>query len=385
MKYFNKNTGNIKPKRKMGIIKKSLLVLFALILLKALGLLLLFIVGHNQIKITKTIQDTKNNAVTIVMPSPTLLPVPNSKILPTDYHIFQTFNNCGPAALSMALSYYGINKTQAELGNELRPFQIPGGDNDDKSVTLEELSEKSKEYGFVPIHRPMGNAELIKLFIEYDLPVIARTWTKPNEDIGHYRIIKGYDDARRIFIQDDSLQNKNLEYTYADFNEIWKKFNYEYLVLVPKDKQEIADAILGENADVKTAWQNAVENSENELRSNPNDIYARFNLSVAYYNIGNYKQSTQEFEKVESQLPFRTLWYQIEPIQAYYELGNYDRVFEITDRVLNNYNRAFSELYILRGEIYKQQGNIEAAKIEFEKAVFYNTNSNLFKEALESI
>ncbi|MDO8658254.1 MAG: C39 family peptidase [Candidatus Levybacteria bacterium] len=318
-------------------------------------------------------------------PSPTLAPVPNSKILQTDYHIFQTFNNCGPAALSMALRFYGINVSQAELGNALRPYQVPNGDNDDKSVTLEELAEKSKEYGFIPFHRPMGNPKVIKQFITNGMPVITRTWTKLDEDIGHYRVIKGYDGTAGVFIQDDSLQNKNLEYTYEDFNEIWKKFNYEYLVLVPDKKQELAERILGKNADAKIAWQNAVKNSENELESNQNDIYARFNLSIALYNVGNFKRSTEEFEKVENLLPFRTLWYQIEPIMAYYELGNYDRVFQITGRVLNNYNRAFSELYYIRGEIYLEQGNINLARAEFEKAVFYNRNYKKAQVALESV
>src|SRR3990167_9085193 len=318
-------------------------------------------------------------------PSPSLLPIPSQKILLTDYHVFQTFNNCGPAALSMTLRFYGKNVSQAELGNSLRPYQVPGGDNDDKSVTLEELAEKSKEYGFIPYHRPMGNPEIIKQFIANDMPVMTRTLTKPNEDIGHYRIIKGYDETRGIFIQDDSLQNKNLEYTYADFIEIWKKFNYEYLVLVPKEKVVIAEQILGENKDVKTAWQNAVKNSENELVNNQNNIYARFNLSVAFYNVGDYKKSVEEFEKVENLLPFRTLWYQIEPIKAYYELRNYNRVFQITDRVLNNYNRAFSELYILRGKIYQSREEIEPARQEFEKAVFYNSNLKEAKDLLNSV
>ncbi len=274
----------------------------------------------------------------------------------------------------MTLRFYKINVSQAELGQALRPYQVPNGDNDDKSVTLEELAEKSKEYGFIPFHRPMGNPQLIKQFIANDMPVITRTWTHPNEDIGHYRVIKGYDDSSGTFIQDDSLQNKNLQYSYADFNGIWKKFNYEYLVLVPKEKQKLAEQILGENTDEKTAWKNAVNNSQNELVNNPNDIYAGFNLSVALFYTQDYKRSIEEFEKIENFLPFRTLWYQIEPIEAYYELGNYNKVFQITDRVLNNYNRAFSELYIIRGQIYLKQGDREAARNEFEKAVFYNSN-----------
>ena len=338
-----------------------------------------------------------SNTLISFSPTPTDFPTPTpttllileqpaiNKVLNNNYHVFQTFNNCGPAALSMALSYYGINETQQKLGQDLRPYQIPNGDNDDKSVTLEELAEKSREYGFIPYHRPNGSIELIKLFITYDIPIIARTLLKTDEDIGHYRVIKGYDETTQELIQDDSLQGKNLRYLYENFNALWKQFNYEYLVLVPQDKVEIAKAILGEDADEKTAWQKALRQAQGKLQENPNDIYARFNLSVALYNVGEYQRSAEEFEKIEHLLPFRTLWYQIEPILAYYELGNYSRVFQITDRVLSNYNRAFSELYILRGNIYKTQGNIEGARSEFQKAVFYNVNLKPAQEALDSV
>lgn len=307
------------------------------------------------------------------------------KTLPNDYHIFQSFNNCGPAALSMALSYYGINVSQSQLGQQLRPYQISGGDNDDKSVTLEELAQKAKEYDLIPYHRPNGNIDLIKLFITYDIPVLTRTYLKEGEDIGHYRVVKGYDQLSGQIIQDDSLQGKNLRYSYSAFNNLWKDFNFEYLVLVPKEKQEIAEAILGEDLNQKIAWQKAVKLSQAALEQNPDDVVARFNLSVAYYNIGEYQKSVEEFEKVENRLSFRTLWYQIEPIQAYYELSNYTRVFEITERILNYHNRAFSELYLIRGEIYKKQGNIEAARLEFEKAYLYNKNLESAQKALESI
>ncbi len=361
-------------------------------ILLIIGLIVISIFTITAVAITKS-----SNTLLSFSPTPTDSPTPTptpqiileqpstSKILENDYHIFQTFNNCGPAALFMALSYYGINETQQKLGQDLRPYQNPQGDNDDKSVTLEELAEKSKEYDFVPYHRPNGNIEIIKLFITYDIPVIARTLTKLNEDIGHYRIIKGYDNTQGVLVQDDSLQGKNLTFSYDEFNLLWKRFSYEYLVLVPKEKVELAEAILQEDVDEKIAWQKAVQNSVNELLENPNDIYARFNLSVALYKVRDYQRSVEEFEKVENSLPFRTLWYQIEPILAYYELGNYDRVFEITDRVLNYYNRAFSELYMIRGNIYKNQGNLDAARSEFQKAVFYNTNLIPAQEALNFI
>jgi hypothetical protein len=366
-------------------LKKNKFI-FTVLLLILMGIVLTlgFFLKTNDKSLTINIQPLSQHT-----PTPTqtpLPPIPVSKTLSNGgYHIFQSFNNCGPASLSMALRFYGIDVSQTEIGNDLRPYQVPGGNNDDKSVTLEELAEKSKEYGFNPIHRPMGNPDIVKQFIANDMPVIARTWTKPSEDIGHYRVIKGYDDSRKILIQDDSLQDKNLEYTYSDFNEIWRKFNYEYLVLVPEEKKDLVNAILGDHADAKKAWLDAVENSEEELRLNPNDLTSRFNLSVALVNIGEYQRATEEFEKVESRLSFRTLWYQIEPIQAYYQLKNYERVFQISERILNNHNRAFSELYILKGKSYLEQGQTELARTEFEKAVLYNRNLEEANRLLESI
>ncbi|OGC48906.1 hypothetical protein A3A69_02085 [candidate division WWE3 bacterium RIFCSPLOWO2_01_FULL_37_15] len=310
---------------------------------------------------------------------------PVQKILKNDSHIFQTFNNCGPASLSMTLSYFGIKVSQKEIGDDLRPYQNPQGDNDDKSVTLNELAEKATEYGLIPYHRPNGNIELLKYFITYDIPVIAITWTKPDEDIGHYRVVKGFDETSNELIQDDSLQGKNLRFKYDDFNVLWNKFNYEYLVLVPKDKVGIAEAILGDNKEESKAWKNAVDILAKFLEKNPDDVLARFSLSISYYYKGEYKKSIEHFEMVQNKLSKRALWYQIEPIQAYFEMENYNKVMEMSDNILNNGNRAFSELYMLRGRIYLIKGDLKNAKTEFEKAVYYNKNMEEAQEALRKV
>lgn len=215
------------------------------------------------------------------------------------------------------------------------------------------------------------------------MPVIARTLLYEYEDIGHYRVVKGYDDALGEFIQDDSMQGRDLRYSYDSFNRIWKKFNYEYLVLVPKEKQEIAKAILKEDASMQKAWEKAAVNARAELENSPSDFHARFNLSVALYNAGDYHGSVSEYEKVEDLLSFRTLWYQMEPIEAYAKLGNQARVFDLTDKIFNNQNRGFSELYFLRGEMYQKQGNNELARQEYQNAVYYNRNFEPVKKMLE--
>ena len=309
-------------------------------------------------------------------PLPTLSPLPLSKTLTGGNQTFQTFNNCGPSALSMALSYYGVYISQQTLGQQLRPYQNPQGNNDDKSVTLAELAKKSEELGFIPYHRPAGDIEIIKKFIAQDMPVITRTWLHPGEDIGHFRVVKGFDENARILIQDDSLQGANLYYSYGEFLDLWHAFNYEFLVLVPIEKKEVAESILYDLTDKHIAWQKALAIADQDLSRQPNDIYAQFNRSVALYYLERYQESIHSFETVQPRLPSRMLWYQLEPVLAYYQLQNFDKVIQISDSILRNQNRAYSELYYLKGKIFEQRNQIAEAQEEFRLADFYNSTES---------
>jgi tetratricopeptide (TPR) repeat protein len=226
---------------------------------------------------------------------------------------------------------------------------------------------------------------LLKRFLAIGLPVIAETVMTKDDDIGHYRVVKGYDDQAGLITQDDSMQGHNVQFSAADFDYMWKKYNYEYLVLAPKAKQGLVEAILGKDLNVRTAWEQTVKMDEAALAQNPGDVDSTFNLSVADYYVGDYQASVNAYEKVQYQLPFRTLWYQIEPIESYYMLRDYQKVFSITASILNNGNRAFSQLYILRGEIDQKEGNIAAAKTEFENAVYYNIHLKAAQDALASV
>jgi len=282
--------------------------------------------------------------LTPVVSSP-LPPLPASALLQNDYQVYETWNDCGPASLSMALSYFGINESQAALAAVLRPYQNDQGNNDDKDVTMDELAAEARTFGLLAYHRPSGTMQIMKRFIAAGMPVIAETVLTKDDDIGHFRVVKGYDDTALTLTQDDSMQGHNVQFSYSDFDAMWKKYNYEYLVLVPKSKQRIAEAILGRDLNPKVAWTRTAALDRAGLALNPADIDSRFNLSVALYYVGDYAGSVREFEQVQNSLPFRTLWYQIEPIEAYYRLGDYQKVFALTDSILNNGNRAFSQLY----------------------------------------
>ncbi|HLL60779.1 MAG TPA: C39 family peptidase [Candidatus Nitrosocosmicus sp.] len=309
-------------------------------------------------------------------PSPTITttPILSSYIIPSKSHVLQTFNNCGPATLSMILSYYNIQVSQQELGLKMRPYQHPTGDNDDKSIFVDEFVTYAKEFNVESLHRPNGDLNIVKAFISNDIPVVVRSWLHPNEDIGHFRIIRGYDDEKKVVIQDDSYDGKDLEISYDTFIEMWQPFNYGYILVYPKDKENIVTTILKDNMDSQKAWKKSLDKSESEIAKNYNIQYAYFNQSVSYYYLKEYEKSILAYEQIQDKLPSRMLWYQIEPIKSYLELKKYDTVFSLTSNILNNNNKGFSELYIIQGKAFEGQGRDDLAKQEYSKAVFYNKN-----------
>mgnify|MGYP001006676777 CR=1 FL=1 len=299
-----------------------------------------------------------------------------------NYHVYQSFNNCGPATLSMAMAWYGVKVSQEELAKNMRPFQHPKGDNDDKTIFTYEFVNWANEYGLEAIGRVNGDIELLKKFISNGIPVVVKTWLKPNEDIGHFRFVTGYDENKQIIVQDDSYEGPNKKIRYYDFLTMWQAFNYSYVVVYTPELKEKVESIIGEEVDEKIAWENSLRRAEEESLKEDKNPYPHFNISTASYHLVDYERSVKEYEKVENVLPRRMLWYQIEPIKAYQELKNYDKVFEMINKILENGNRSFSELYMIRGEIYLEQGLRDKAKEQFELALKYNVN---LKEASNAL
>jgi len=306
---------------------------------------------------------------------------PESVNLGSFNHVYQTFNNCGPATLSMALGWHGLSVSQKELGDRMRPYQVASGDNDDKTIFTEEFVAWAKEYGYEAIARPNGDIDTFKRFTANGIPVVVKTFLEANDDIGHFRIVKGYDEARQVVIQDDSYDGPNRSIPYYDFLTLWQPFHYVYIVVYTPEQAGVVETIIGEEMDEQVAWQNTLVRSKQEAELT-DTTFPEFNMAVANYYLGNYEQSIADYESVASALPRRMLWYQLEPILAMQKLGQYDKIMTLSERILNGGNRAFSELYQVRGEVYLARGNRDAARAEFEKAVEYNVNYQPARDAL---
>ena len=312
--------------------------------------------------------------------------LPMSKTIPNLLHVGQSFNNCSSVGLLIALSRWGITETQERIADGTRPWNNPTGNNDDKSVTLYELAHYAENnHGMITYVRPNGNIELLKKFVANDIPVLTRALMYKDDDIVHYRVIRGYDESKKILIESDGIEGAFKKYTYEKWMHMWKDFNYSYAIIVPEEKRKIVEAILAEEKDEIVAWKNAKTRAESEIAKNPNNLWASYNLITALYYTGDYEGTVREFEKIEDNLTRRKLWYQIEPIEAYFKLGKYDRVVQLVDEQANDNNKSISELYVLKGKIYELRGDKVKAEAEYEKAIYYNKSLQSAKDALVTL
>jgi tetratricopeptide (TPR) repeat protein len=288
-------------------------------------------------------------------PTPTLTPTPTPTYLtraslPPITHTYQTWNNCGPATLSMALIYFDQAKTQADTA----AFLIAAG-----------------------------------------LPVIVETWfiPEPGDQMGHYRLLTGYDDEVRQLTAQDAYNGPNVGLDYDAFDELWRVFNRVYLVVYDPAQADQLAAILGEDVDDRTMYTRALETAQTEA-ANPSaaclayedcadgTAFAWFNVGSSLTALGRHQEAAAAYDQARLLgLPWRMLWYQFGPYESYYAVQRYDDVVTLATVTLNVVGN-LEESYYWRGMAYLAQEKAGQARDDFKAAVKYNPN---FAPAVEAL
>jgi len=215
------------------------------------------------------------------------------------------------------------------LGGATRYEMEKGGTN------FGELMNKNKDYlkNNYNIEGKLlfnGNVQILKTLLTNGIYLVMENWLRPNEDIGHNMTIRGYDDELGVFIADDPYFGVGVKYKYESFEQgQWKPFNREYMPIYRIEQEPLVKAIIGRDWDEKTMYQGAVKTSKVEIEKNKDDMYAWFNLGTSYYALGDYKAAREAFERSRAiGWPMRMLWYQIQPVQTYNKLGEYQKALE---------------------------------------------------------
>jgi len=350
--------------------------------------------------LTPTVTPTKYVTPTMTpTPSPTPRPttIPDSMRLEGVVHEFQGFNNCGPANLSMALSYWGWEGNQYDTAAWLKP------NTQDRNVMPYELVDYVEtQTDLNVVLRYGGELEMIKKFIAAGYPVLIE---KGFEDevpqggwMGHYGVITAYDEAAQEFLIQDSYVSADYVYSYDRVLKHWHAFNYVYLVIYPpEDKAEIL-SILGPHADETYNLEYAAQKALEEIATMQGGelFFAWYNYGTCLVLQNDYYGAAQAYdnayavqkEEYGDYNPFwRITWYQTGPYFAYYYMGRYEDVIDLASITISYVSNepSIEESWVWRGRAKVALGEIEEAIEDFQIALEWHPGWDVAEYELEAL
>ncbi len=321
------------------------------------------------------------------VPTATWAPLPESISLNGIRHEYQQFNNCAPSSLSMVLSYWGWAGDQYVTRAYLRPSFA----TDDKNVNPYEIVDYvKKQTQFDALWRVGGDMDTLKRLLAAGFPVLIEKGMDDPHDhswLGHYLILSGYNDAKGQFLVYDSYQGPPEAYgvSYDEIAQFWRHFDYVYIVISPVERLGEVNAILGSNADPQTNFRNATNLALSEANSltGREQFFAWFNVGSNLVYLQDYANAAQAYDNAfslyaalpENERPWRLLWYQDGPYNAYYHSGRYQDVINLAHSTLINVDKpVLEETYYWRGMAKEAMGDRQGAIDDLTRA--YNLNPN---------
>lgn len=319
-------------------------------------------------------------------PQATQTPLPASvQLTPTDHEV-QGPNNCGPATLTMYLSYYGWDGNQDDIAEEIKPVTR------DRNVNVDELLYYTHTWAgwLQSTFRVGGDIDLIKQFLAAGIPIMVEKGHIIEIDYfyqddywnGHYALVTGYNDAGEEFTFQDSYVGPDQTLSYPEFDAFWQQFNRVYILLYLPEQEETVKDILAADWDEEINRQNALAIAQAETRSDPGNAFAWFNLGMNQVYFEDYAAAASSFDRArEIGLPMRMLRYQFGPFFAYYNTGRMEDLMQLIDYALQITPES-EEVLIWKGWALYRGGDTNGTIAQFLLAQDANPKSSYVQQAL---
>jgi tetratricopeptide (TPR) repeat protein len=321
--------------------------------------------------------------------TPTPLPVAIS--LPGVHYEDQhnRYNYCGPANLSMALTFWGWDGNRDTVGEYVKT------NKDDKNVMPYELQDfvlSQTDYG--ALIRYGGDISLLKKLVAGGFPVVTEKGyytydlTGRYGWLGHYQFVTGYDEAKGVLVVQDTYIDKgeNHEFSYADFIKGWRSFDYLFMVVYPFNREAELLTLLGSYADVDWSSRQALQIATTEVSSlsGEDQYFAAFNVGTSHVNLREYVDAASAYDYAfqlyadlpdDDLRPFRMLWYQTGPYFAYYYSARYQDVIDLANATFNTIgDDVLEESWYWRGMGKLALGDTQGAIDDMRESVRLHPN-----------
>ena len=224
-----------------------------------------------------------------------------------------------------------------------------------------------------------GTIDRMRRLVAAGVPVIVMQWQNRGDHagIGHYRVVRGYDEAKQLFVVNDSMTGPSQTLPYAEFDDLWGFYDYRY---IPVWNDKLAPAVarvLGDDADASANVRRAITHMESRVAQQPQNAELQFGLGGAYFLAGDDARAVAQYRKAREMGMLRsvpyTLWYQFWPITALVNTGQYDEALQLSQENIANAG-AFAEMHHERGRVFEAQGDTAAARREYRAALVDDKN-----------
>jgi tetratricopeptide (TPR) repeat protein len=130
-------------------------------------------------------------------------------------------------------------------------------------------------------------------------------------------------------------------------------------------------------------WQETAITNQQLTASQPNNPYIWFNLGSSLTHLADltenptlYASASAAFDQARTiGLPWRMLWYQFEPYEAYLANGRIEDVFTLSDAILSSEGgQTVEETYLYRSRAFAALGDESAAATALATALELNPN-----------
>jgi tetratricopeptide (TPR) repeat protein len=306
--------------------------------------------------------------------TPTLTPTPLpeafslSGVKYEDQH--NRYNYCGPANLSMALTFWGWNGNRDTVGEYVKT------NKDDKNVMPYELQDfvlSQTDYG--ALIRYGGDIPLLKKLVAAGFPVVTEKGyytydlTGRYGWLGHYQFVTGYDEAKGVLVvQDTYVDNgENHEFSYEDFIKGWRSFDYLFMVVYPYDQEANLLTLLGNYADTDWSNRQALQIDTDEVANLREYVDAAYAYDYAFQLYADLPDDDLR--------PFRMLWYQTGPYFAYYYSARYQDVIDLANATFNTIgDDVLEETWYWRGMGKQALGDTQGAIDDMRESLRLHPN-----------
>lgn len=356
-------------------------------------------------------------------PTPTITstPLPERVALEDVVYVNQCerWNYCGPANLTMALNFWGWDGNRDDVAKVVKPGTddpkldfIQRGKPDKNVMPYEMVDFVNEETNLRALYRYGGDMDMLKRLLAGGFPVIIekgyyeRDYAGKVAWLGHYAFVTGYDDAKEIFIWQDTYpppackgNGHNVEVDYDTFLEGWRSFDYVFIAVYPPEREPELLELLGPYADNQWAAGHALDLAEREIQtlSGIDLFFAWFGKGTSHVALQQYVDAAAAYDQAfaiynalgndDKQRPYRMMWYQTGPYFAYYYSGRYQDVVDLADVTLTETisTPTLEESLLWRGRAYYALGNTQQAIDDYRAALKVHANWAPAVQALQDL